>query len=160
MTMHILLLRHGDASTHSRYDDSERPLTDTGIRQAASVGTFLQRINVRIDVALTSPLKRAQETASIVLSHVKNQQFEISELLMNGTDPQRLFEHLQKIKAPTVLLVGHEPYLSEIVSLLIGGNRNIEIEMKKCSLALVDASIPIHPGSGLLKFLIPVETIV
>jgi phosphohistidine phosphatase len=160
MTMHILLLRHGDASIHSRYDDSERPLTDTGMHQAASVGTFLQRMNVRIDAALTSPLKRAQETATIVLSHFKNRQLEISELLLNGSDPQQFFEHLQELKAPTVLLVGHEPYLSEIVSLLISGNKNIEIEMKKCSLALVEVSTPIQPGTGLLKFLIPIETIV
>jgi phosphohistidine phosphatase SixA len=58
-----------------------------------------------------------------------------------------------------VFLIGHEPYLSETISLFIGGNRKVEIEMKKCSLALVEISIPIHPGSGILKFLIPVETI-
>jgi hypothetical protein len=42
--------------------------------------------------------------------------------------------------------------------LLVGGNTNMEIEMKKCSLALVDISIPIRQGTGILKFLIPVST--
>ena len=79
---------------------------------------------------------------------------------MNGSDPQQLFKQLNKLKASSVLLVGHEPYLAETISLLIGGNRSAEIEMRKCSLALVDISIPIHQGTGLLKFLIPVETIV
>jgi phosphohistidine phosphatase SixA len=58
-----------------------------------------------------------------------------------------------------VLLIGHEPYLSELISLLIGGNKKVEIEMRKCSLALVNISIPIHQGTGVLKFLIPVETL-
>ena len=157
--MHIFFLRHGDASSDSRYDDSERPLTDLGMRQATLIGSLLQRMNVVIDAALSSPLKRAHDTASIVLSYINNQQITVSELLMNGTDPRRLFDQLNKLKVPSVFLIGHEPYLSETISLFIGGNRKVEIEMKKCSLALVEISIPIHPGSGILKFLIPVEII-
>jgi phosphohistidine phosphatase len=157
--MHIFFLRHGDASSDSRYSDSERPLTDLGMRQAKQVGSFLQRMNVNIDAALSSPLKRAQETAAIVLSKIYNRQIAVSELLLNGTDPKRLFEQLDKREAPSVLLVGHEPFLSETISLLIGGNRKVEIEMRKCSIALVDVPFPIHPGAGMLKFLIPVETI-
>jgi phosphohistidine phosphatase len=157
--MQLFFLRHGDASTHSRYDDGERPLTETGVRQATAVGTLLQRMNTRIDATLTSPLKRAQETASIALSHFKNPRISPSELLLNGSDPQSLFEYLPKLHVPAVLLVGHEPYLSGTISLLLNGNTNGEIEMKKCSLALVEVSPPIRPGTGLLKFLIPVETL-
>jgi len=157
--MHIFFLRHGDASSDSRYEDSERPLSDLGMRQATLVGSFLQRMNIVIDTALSSPLKRAHDTASIVLSYINNPQITVSELLMNGTDPRRLFDQLNKLKVPSAFLIGHEPSLSETISLLIGGNRKVEIEMRKCSLALVDISIPIHPGAGILKFLIPVETI-
>jgi len=158
--MHIYLLRHGDASSDSRIDDSERPLTDLGVHQATIVGTLLQRMSVFIDVVLSSPLKRAQHTTSIVLSNNNKKQIINSELLKNGSDPKQLFEQLNKLKVSSVLIVGHEPYLAETISLLIGGNRKAEIEMRKCSLALVDISIPIHQGTGLLKFLIPVETIV
>jgi phosphohistidine phosphatase len=158
--MHIYFLRHGDTSSDSQYKDSERPLTDLGMRQAALVGTLLQRMNIAIDLVLSSPLIRAQHTASIVISNITKQQVVFSELLVNGSDPRQLFDQLNKLRAPSVLLVGHEPYLSETISLLIGGNRKVEIEMRKCSLALVDVSIPIHQGAGFLKFLIPVETIV
>jgi phosphohistidine phosphatase len=158
--MHIYFLRHGDASSDSRIDDSERPLTDLGVHQATLVGTFLQRINIVIDVVLSSPLKRAQDTTSIVLSNINKKQIVYSELLVNGSDPRQLFKQLNKFKVSSVLLVGHEPYLSEAISLLINENQNAKIEMKKCSLALVDISVPIHQGTGLLKFLIPVETIV
>ena len=158
--MHIYFLRHGDSSSESRYNDSERPLTDLGMRQAVLVGTLLQRMNVAIDVVLSSPFKRAQQTTSIVLSSINKRQITVNELLVNGHDTRQLFDQLNKFRVPSVLLVGHEPYLSETISLLVGGNRSVEIEMRKCSLALVDVTIPIHQGDGFLKFLIPVETIV
>jgi len=158
--MHIYFLRHGDASSDSLIDDSKRPLTDLGVQQATLVGTFLQRINIVIDVVLSSPLKRAQDTTSIVLSNINKKQIVYSELLVNGSDPRQLFKQLNKFKVSSVLLVGHEPYLSEAISILIDENQNAKIEMKKCSLALVDISVPIHQGTGLLKFLMPVETIV
>lgn len=158
--MHIYFLRHGDASSDSRYNDSERPLTDLGVRQATFVGTLLQRMNIVVDAALSSPLKRAQDTATKVLSSNNKLKITCGEFLLNGSDPQLLFDQLNELRVSSVLLVGHEPYLSKTISLLIGGNRDVEIEMIKCSLALVNISIPIHQGAGLLKFLIPVETIV
>jgi phosphohistidine phosphatase len=156
--MHIYFLRHGDASSDSRYNDSERPLTNLGMHQAALVGNFLQRMNVVIDATLSSPLKRAHTTASIVLSNNKNQKIDCREFLLNGSDPQLLFDQLNELRTSSVLLVGHEPYLSATISKLLSGKRSAEINMRKCSLALVDISIPIYQGTGLLKFLIPVET--
>lgn len=157
--MHIYFLRHGDASSDTRYNDNERPLTKLGEHQAALVGSLLHRMNVVVDIIISSPLKRAQETAAIVISKTLKRQIDTSELLVNGSDPRQLFEKLNKLSVASVLLVGHEPYLSETISLLVGGNRKAEIEMRKCSLVLVDVSNPIHQGAGILKFLIPVETI-
>ncbi|RPI06890.1 MAG: phosphohistidine phosphatase SixA [Ignavibacteriae bacterium] len=155
--MRIYLLRHGDASSHSRYSDEERPLTELGNRQAALIGTLLQRLPGGIDVILSSPLKRAQETAALAGSHVKNHQVILCDFLLNGADPQQLFDQLDELHASSVLLVGHEPLMSELISLLISGKKTAEVEMKKCSLALVDISTPILQGAGVLKVLIPVE---
>jgi phosphohistidine phosphatase SixA len=58
-----------------------------------------------------------------------------------------------------MLLVGHEPFLSDTISLLLGGDRKTDIEMKKCSLALVDILEPFRPGTGILKQLLDVGTI-
>jgi phosphohistidine phosphatase len=153
--MHIYLLRHGDASFNSIYSESERPLTDLGRHQATLVGTLLHRMNIVIDVALSSPFKRSQQTASIVLSNINKQQIAFNEILVNGSGPRQLLKQLDELGVSSVLLVGHEPYLSETISMLIGGNLRVEIEMRKCSLAFVDVSIPIHLGAGILKFLIP-----
>ena len=158
--MHIFFLRHGDAVSDSRYTDDVRPLSELGKRQAALVGTFLQRMNLTVDTVLSSPLKRAQETAIIVSSAIHSQQTNESEWLLNGSDQQHLFRYLASLKVSSILLVGHEPYLSETISLLIGGQRSTEIEMRKCSIALVEVPSSIRPGTGLLKFLIPVETLI
>ena len=158
--MHIYFLRHGDASSHARYEERERPLTDLGVRQATLVGTFLQQMNIMIDGALSSPLRRAQETASIALSGNRTQEVVLTEFLLNGSDPQQLYDQLDELQAPSVLVVGHEPLLSEMISRLIGSKGSAEIEMRKCSLALVDSASPIRQGAGILKFLIPVDTLI
>ena len=59
----IWLLRHGDAEQGS--PDAERPLTDKGRRQARSAGAALKELGVQIDACLTSPKKRAVDTAAL-----------------------------------------------------------------------------------------------
>jgi uncharacterized phosphatase len=127
--MLIYFLRHGDASSHSRFHDNERPLTDLGHKQAAYVGKFLLQTKTHINIILTSPLTRACETGAIVQSLINAPRMETSECLVNGTHPKQLFKQIT------------------------------EIEMKKCSLALVEVLEPLRPGTGILKQLIHVETI-
>jgi phosphohistidine phosphatase len=157
--MLIYFLRHGDGSSHSRFDDNERPLTDLGHKQAAYVGKFLQHTKTHINIILASPLIRACETGAIVQSLINAPRMETSEYLVNGAHPKQLFKQITEFDVESVLLVGHEPFLSDTISLLIGGDHKADIEMKKCSLALVEVLEPIRPGTGILKQLIHVETI-
>jgi len=157
--MILYFLRHGDAANDANMPDSERPLTERGMQQAALVGTFLRRTGDPIDVILSSPLKRAVQTASIVQSGIAGPEPTATELLVNGNDLHELIEHLNSLGASSALLVGHAPHLSDTISLLLGGNTDSEIEMKKCSLAVVQTSDPVQPGSGLLKQLTHVATI-
>jgi len=157
--MQIYFLRHGDASSHSRFHENERPLTGLGNKQASFVGKFLQHTKTCINIILTSPLARACETGAIVQSFIKAPRIETSEYLVNGTNPKQLFKHITEFDVESVLLVGHEPFLSETISLLIGSNEKSNIEMKKCSLAFVEVLEPVRPGTGILKQLIHVDTI-
>jgi phosphohistidine phosphatase SixA len=84
---------------------------------------------------------------------------ETTEYLANGSNPKQLFKQVAEFDVESVLLVGHEPFLSETISLLISGNTNIDIEMNKCSIAFVEILGPIRPGSGILKELINIQTI-
>jgi phosphohistidine phosphatase len=157
--MLIYFLRHGDASSHSRFDDNERPLTDLGKQQAVFIGKFLLQTKTRINIIITSPLVRACETGAIVQSLINAAQVETSDYLINGTHPKHLFKKITELDVESVLLVGHEPFLSGTISLLLGRNHITDIEMKKCSLALVEILQPLRSGTGTLKQLIPVETV-
>jgi phosphohistidine phosphatase len=157
--MLIYFLRHGDASSNSRYHDTERPLTDLGSKQASYVGKFLHSTKTHINIILTSPLTRACETGAIVQSTIRAPRMETTEFLVNGSNQKQLFRQITAFNVESVLLVGHEPFLSETIAILIGRDPKTDIEMKKCSLALVEVLEPVQPGSGTLKQLIHVETI-
>ncbi len=157
--MLLYFLRHGDASRDSSIDDSERPLTDLGIRQATLAAAFLQRIDPGIGALLSSPLARARQTASIVRDKNSLPVPIPSEYLLNGTDQRQLFKPLESLGVQSALLVGHEPHLSETISILLCGNREAGIEMKKCGIALVETPATIEAGSGRLRWLVSPDTI-
>jgi phosphohistidine phosphatase len=157
--MLLYFLRHGDASSNSQFHDSERPLTEVGKKQAFSAGKFLQHNKTHINFILTSPLTRACETGKIVQSIIDAPRIDTTEYLLNGTPPQQLFQWIEKFDVESFLLVGHEPFLSTAISLLISGGQKADIEMKKCSLAIVESPASLQLGSGVLKQLIHNDTL-
>jgi phosphohistidine phosphatase len=157
--MLIYFLRHGDASSNARFHDSERPLSERGQNQASCVARFLHQSKTSINVILTSPLKRAWETGEIIQSIIHAPQCEKTDDLLNGTDPEQLFQQIEELDVESVLLVGHEPFLSDTISLLIGGNHIPGITMGKCSLALVEIVELTRPGTGTLKQLLHIQTL-
>jgi phosphohistidine phosphatase len=157
--MNIYFLRHGDASSDDNYSDSERPLTELGVEQANLIGAFLKQKNTNIDMILSSPLTRAKETASIVQDKTGVKKADTSDFLLNGTNQKELFEYLNKLNVSSVLLVGHIPHLENTISLIVTGKRENNIEMKKCSLALVKSDGPVGSGSGELNHLTHLDTI-
>jgi phosphohistidine phosphatase len=157
--MLLYFLRHGDASRDSSLDDGERPLTDLGIRQATLAAAFLRRIDPSIGAVLSSPLARARQTASIVREKNALPAVLATEHLLNGSDQRHLFKQLGSLGVQSALLVGHEPHLSETISMLLSGNREAGIEMKKCGIALVETPATIEAGSGRLRWLLSPDTI-
>ena len=157
--MVIYFLRHGDALTSSQYHDSDRPLSDLGRTQITLIATFLHRTKTSINIILTSPFTRACESGEIIQSFVHAPKIEKTEYLVNGSNPRQLFSSLADYDAESALLVGHEPFLSDTISLLLTGERLIDIEMKKGSLACLEIQDVRHPGTGTLKYLISVDSL-
>jgi phosphohistidine phosphatase len=157
--MLIYFLRHGEASSDSRFDDHERPLTNEGVRQATIVTTFFQRMHIHVDAIVASPLKRTQQTATIIQEGLHLPPLKTSDLLLNGKDFHQLLEYLNTLQMNSLLLVGHIPHLSDMLSLLIYGKTDHEIKMGKCSLAVVESPHPIRPESGTLKQLTHIEAL-
>jgi phosphohistidine phosphatase len=124
----IYLLRHGDAE-HETQDDAARRLTAKGERQAEAAGRALAALGAQIDVCLTSPKVRAEQTARIASRHL-DVPVEVAEELRGGAfDAHRLANG-----RGNVLLVGHEPDFSNAVAELTGGR----VKLRKGGIASVE----------------------
>ncbi len=154
--MLLYLLRHGDAIQTTASSDSERPLSDLGKQQAAIVGSFLRSTDVTVDKVISSPLVRAVDTATIVAECIHATSTEQTEYLVPGTRKAQLLDFLSSDSPKSVLLVGHEPHLSETASLLLTETTNLRLEFKKCALMCLLASDPVRQGHAMLQwFLTP-----
>ncbi|HUN66064.1 MAG TPA: phosphohistidine phosphatase SixA [Bacteroidota bacterium] len=154
--MQILLLRHGEAVDHP--DDYIRPLTARGRDQAALAGKTLHLFRLVPDKIFMSPLLRAQETAGIVADLLGVTALIPTEYLTPMSDHRQFFDLISPLRGERILLVGHEPHLSAMISLLTTGTRAMRIGMQTGGLALCDTGDPATPGGGALRFLLPPET--
>jgi phosphohistidine phosphatase len=152
--MQLYFLRHGEAARNEQLHDAERSLTEVGQRQATIAGETLAQLQAKIDLLVTSPLLRARETSAIVQSFVCAKRMAATEDLATGSHPKRVCDYLRTMNAESALLIGHEPFLSEMISLLIADVRHAQIDMHCCSLASVKIESSLHYGSGTLDFLV------
>ena len=123
----IWLLRHGDAEQGS--DDDARPLTSKGRRQADQAGRALAALGIELDACLSSPKVRAMDTAKLACRHLPVEPEASDELAGGGFDPGRLAAGSGS--RGDVLLVGHEPDLSDAIARATGATA----KMKKGGLA-------------------------
>jgi phosphohistidine phosphatase len=124
----IYLFRHGDAEDGSG-DDAARRLTRKGERQSEAAGRALATLGVQIDACLSSPKVRALDTARIAAEQL-DVEVEAAEALRGGDfDPLELAAGRGE-----VLLVGHEPDLSNAVATLTGA----KLKLRKGGVAAVE----------------------
>jgi phosphohistidine phosphatase len=149
--MNIFILRHGIAverGTKDFQNDSERPLTAKGTRQLRKSAAAMRQMKLRFDLILSSPYERAKRTAEIVAEELKlKKRLKFSDALKYDGDAGELVHQLSTLKsAPeNLLLVGHEPYLSQLISLLVSGNEEVAIDFKKGGLCKLEAE-KLHYG--------------
>jgi len=150
--MTLYFLRHGIATDASRDgDDASRPLTSEGRDRMRREAKTMKALDLDLDAILTSPLRRARETAEIVAGEVKVQVVEDPRL-----GPAFNLEQLEAIiqghrDKDALMLVGHEPTFSATIGRLIG---DAALDVKKGSLARVDLTAA-QPPRGELVWLIP-----
>ena len=142
--MNLFLLRHGlavEPGTPGYEEDSARPLTQKGRSALREQCAALRRLKLEFDLILSSPLVRARETAEIVAAELKLKKYlQCSDTLKPGSDPHQLVSAVHYIRpAPeNVLLVGHEPHLSELISLFVTGKTEGGFALKKGGLAKLE----------------------
>jgi len=149
--MKLYFLRHTEAL--DGMDDAARPLSGRGRRQAEAIGEFLERAGIAFDAAYSSPLVRAWQTAEWVLRRgggVEPDCLQRVDALLNETTARGFEGWLRSLpEARHVLLVGHNPSLSERVNALLGMPEHGGLDLPKGGLACVGS--PDGRG-GALKF--------
>ncbi|MBA2434827.1 MAG: phosphohistidine phosphatase SixA [Verrucomicrobiota bacterium] len=134
--MRLYLLRHGEADWPGwKEADDERPLTKAGRKEMHQVGEFLAALRVRPDVILTSPLPRAAQTADIAAEHLKVRASE-EKLLAPGFRAEELTCLRRKYPQQVLMLVGHEPDFTSVISALTGA----DLKLSKGGVALLEIS--------------------
>jgi len=157
--MNLYFLRHAIAVEKEewRKPESERPLTDEGIRKMRRVAEGMRALKLSFDWILTSPARRAYDTAEIVAKEFKaGQKVRILKSLAPDGDPKILVKHLAlNFRSwESVLLVGHEPYLSHLISMLLTGEPEPPFELKKGGLSLLSADSLTYGRCARLEWLI------
>jgi phosphohistidine phosphatase len=138
--MELYALRHGEAGKRipSGSRDSERALTITGREEVGEIARALAKLDVKFDFIGTSPLKRSSQTAEIVAKALRTKNGNVEEWSELKPEGRRtdLYRRLSQFKAESsVLVVGHEPYLSTMISEIAFGNGTGSIVLKKAGLA-------------------------
>ena len=155
--MNLYFLRHAIAVERgtSGHKDENRPLTKDGIRKMKEGAKGIRSLGQKFDRILTSPLPRARQTADIVCKEF-GQEAEVWQSLDPSEDPRQIIAALRKSNARDLLLVGHEPHLSTLVTWLMSGADDSRVELGKggaCLLALDDR--PRKGGARLQWLLTP-----
>src|SRR5436189_355054 len=143
--MELYFLRHGEADWPDwKKPDDERPLTKRGKKEMQEVAKFLGRLKVKPALIVTSPLPRASQTAEIAADYLKAK-LRKDESLAPGFGMSELRTVLKRHRARSLMLVGHEPDFTNIISKLTGA----ALKLSKGGVALVDVD-PESEGGKLL----------
>ena len=155
--MDVYLVRHAIAAQRDRArwpDDGRRPLTAKGVARFRSAARGLARIVPEVEVVLASPYARAWETAEILHNEVAWPAPERCPALEASRPPSDALEVLRAWKdRSSVALVGHEPHLSTLASLLLSGKEDvIQLELKKGAVAVLAFADDSRAGKALLRW--------
>jgi phosphohistidine phosphatase len=120
----LWLLRHAEAA--DGFPDDERPLTERGVRHAEAAGQALARLGAQIDACLSSPKRRAVETAQHACEPLG-----VAVTIEPKLSGEPFDAHELTVGLGNVLLVGHDPSFSLTVHDLTGA----QARMRKCGLA-------------------------
>jgi|HubBroStandDraft_1064217.scaffolds.fasta_scaffold195449_2 phosphohistidine phosphatase len=142
--MNLYILRHASAGTRRANPklDVRRPLDKEGKQQSILVGRFLSSLNVQFDRVVSSPLKRALQTAALVSNETGyDSKIDISDALSPESTVQKFQDLVRSLdKYENVLVVGHNPNLPVFFGSLIAPAGRISTRLRKGSVARIDCT--------------------
>lgn len=142
----LLILRHAKSSwANSSISDWQRPLNERGVRDAPCAGAWLRDHSLIPDVIVTSDAIRARSTAEAVADAAGYHRDVVIDPSLYHAKPEDVVTVLNGIpdEADTVLVVGHNPGLEDLVQQLTGEHHGLP------TTALVCVTMPIDNWSEL-----------
>lgn len=156
--MDLYVIRHAAAEERdpARWpDDSKRPLTESGRKKFRGVAKLLGRIVDEKPLVLSSRWVRAWDTAQILVDEAgwpAPKPCKALELQANERVIEVLRDHA---KENAVALVGHEPQLGELISLLLTGDESgLQIDFKKGAVVSLTLPTPIDAADAVLNWIV------
>lgn len=151
--MQLYILRHADADTQADHDD-DRHLSEKGIQQAQRLARFCEAHEIAPQLILSSPIRRAQQTAKVLAEHLRVE-LRTVRWLACGAQPETILAEIKEYSPlPSLLIVGHEPDLGHCISHLLGTTHSDAFHIRKASLTLVSI-FEFQPAGSRLEFSIP-----
>ena len=142
--MKLYLVRHAIAEDIGNFEgDSLRPLTEKGREKMKKIALALEGLGVQPGLIVSSPYVRASQTAVILAKDLKyKKEIAYSDFLVPMAEPNDMIGEInEKFSVDELMLVGHEPNLSSLASVLLAGNSDLSINLKKggvCCLSVDD----------------------
>jgi phosphohistidine phosphatase len=157
LCMNLFILRHGKAEKSSDgIPDAARALTRDGKEEVKKVAKWLKRNKIGFDAIASSPLKRARETAKIVASVLdQKDRLVVWDELAPGGDLDTVCYHASGYgENASVIVIGHEPGLSMLISKITGDTREGTFGLAKAGLAKIRNFSYTRRPSGNIQWLL------
>ncbi|MGW8352335.1 SixA phosphatase family protein [Streptomyces wedmorensis] len=156
----LFVLRHAKSAWPEGVPDRDRPLGPRGLRDAPAAGRFLAETGGLPDLVLCSPARRARETWELAAAELERPVATRHDPRLYGADEQDLLDVLHDVpdEVGTLLIVGHNPGLEDLITLLAGSSvgtalDRVRTKFPTCALAVLTCHgtwTDLGPGEALL----------
>jgi phosphohistidine phosphatase len=159
--MELYIVRHGDAIDQADpavTGDEMRWLTDAGRDEVALMARLLEKLDVRPDLILTSPLVRARQTAEIIAEVVgpSSGPVDCHDMAPGGSPAGVLHAIGSRGQVKRVVVSGHMPGVARLAGYLAWHDPDQVFGFRTAAICRVDLpDVDPAPGSGELRWLIP-----
>ena len=156
--MKVFLVRHAIAHERNRTrwpNDALRPLTPAGKRKFRKAARGLVTVLPKSAALLSSPFVRARQTAELLAREMGCKKIVDVRVLASGEPAHEVFSMLRARKEEAVVLVGHEPNLSTLLSACLHDRARLKIDFRKGGAACIEFTGRIEPGRACLIGFLP-----
>ena len=155
--MNLYLMQNAIAVEPDEFsEDRERPLSEKGCKRMEKIARNLEKLDLSFDLILTSPYLRARQTADLVADalNIKPKYVVESENLAPlGLADQLVEEINTRGQVDFLLLVGHEPFLNQLIGMLVAGDASLSLGMRHAGLCRLSMERLIYGRCATLEWL-------